>query len=369
MGTEPLALLGSRSWQDVRHGVEELGDALSQRALSAERRAAIEARLLDLVDHESWQVRVALARALRHLEHESLAVALAKLATDENPYVRKAASQSRARRFEVSKSEVLREREEAVWRRVLGRLQSQHGNSAREAAVRAAEKYTEFIVRATNHEVRKVIAPLDSALTKLLGELESPRFDRLRGLERAQRVKTRFDLLRTILDSLEQFVTEVKPAFQRERLADVLAEAVDLVRERGPDGTRLRARLDVKPAALEVDLHRVRLVLAFSNLIQNALEAYDEGAAAPLAIKARVDARREKATITFTDKGRGMSAQGLKDAFHLYASTKSRGGGFGLPFARKVVETEHRGSIHLASSTKGTTVTVVLPLPRKEVES
>src|SRR5207302_2026840 len=121
------------------------GDALAQSSIGEKRRDEIERRLVALGDHENSQVRVALARAFQHLRTESIQVALAKLVADENPYVRKAAAQSTARRVEVSRSELLRENEEIFWQRVLGKLQAQHGNAAREAACHAAEKYTEFI--------------------------------------------------------------------------------------------------------------------------------------------------------------------------------------------------------------------------------
>ena len=44
-----------------------------------------------------------------------------------------------------------------------------------------------------------------------------------------------------------------------------------------------------------------------------------------------------------------MSEEALQDVFNLYASKKPEGLGFGLPLARKIIETEHRGSVRLAS--------------------
>jgi signal transduction histidine kinase len=71
--------------------------------------------------------------------------------------------------------------------------------------------------------------------------------------------------------------------------------------------------------------------------------------------------------VSFTGGGCGMSEEALGDAFTLYGSTKPYGTGFGLPLAKKIVETEHKGSIRLASAKgEGTTVTVVLPIEQDE---
>jgi signal transduction histidine kinase len=367
---ERLALLESKDWTVVRDLVEELGDELARSSQAQLGRAEIESRLVALADHESWQVRVALARAFQHLRHESIQLALSRLASDENPYVRKAAAQSTARRVEVSRSHVLREKDEVLWQRVLGKLQAQHGNAAREAACRAAEKYTELIVRATHHEIVKTVGPLDAALTRLVDALERPKVDRVRCLQSAKRVQTRFALLFEILESLDSFVREVTPVFHKEDLADMLEESIALIRERGPEERhRLRVALDV-PAGLTIDAHRVRLVFAFSNLVLNALEAYEPPRVARLRIRARANDDPGNVAITFADKGCGMSDDVAANAFRLFETTKPNGGGFGLPFARKIFETEHRGAIRISSRPgKGTTMTVVLPLAQEESRS
>ena len=118
---------------------------------------------------------------------------------------------------------------------------------------------------------------------------------------------------------------------------------------------------------LRVEAHRHRLLQAFSNIIQNAFEAYD-GLAIPgkLQVGAHLDGER-RVVISFADDGCGMSEEALRDAFQLYSSGKSYGTGFGLPLAKKIVESEHGGSIRLASTKgKGTTVTVALPLEQED---
>jgi two-component system, NtrC family, sensor kinase len=147
----------------------------------------------------------------------------------------------------------------------------------------------------------------------------------------------------------------------------MVEEALSLVRDRmrdkgGPLAVEVAVERDVR-----VEAHRHRLLQAFTNVIQNAFEAYD-GLAIPgkLQIGSRPDGER-RVVVTFADDGCGMSEEALRDAFQLYASKKPEGTGFGLPLAKKIIEAEHGGSVHLASQKgKGTTVTVVLPLDQED---
>jgi signal transduction histidine kinase len=257
---------------------------------------------------------------------------------------------------------LLTERDEALWQRLLGKVLSQHGEVAREAACRAAEKYTEYVIRATNHEAMKALGPLEVALTNLIAGLERPKFDRGRCLERARLAQRRLNLLLEILESLERFVTEVTPVHRPENLKDMLREAAALVRERAPKGRRLKVKLDV-PRGLVLDAHRVRLVLAFANLLQNALEAYgDRTGSAPVTVSVKSDDSARTISLSFRDNGRGFSEGGLAQAFRIYATTKPRGLGFGLAFTRRVVEVEHRGGISIKSREgEGATIKITLP--------
>ncbi len=117
---------------------------------------------------------------------------------------------------------------------------------------------------------------------------------------------------------------------------------------------------------LRIDAHRHRLLQAFTNIVQNAYEAYDRPRTrGRIEIAAR--RRGEHVAIRFADNGCGMSEEARCDAFKLYSTKKPDGTGFGLPLAKKIVETEHRGSIELVSEKGGgTTVTVVLPIAQED---
>ena len=181
------------------------------------------------------------------------------------------------------------------------------------------------------------------------------------------RARDRLRLLTAIVDSLRDLTADVTPEFHGESLREIVEEAVSLVKDRVHAKDK-DLHVDVNiDAELRLDAHRHRLLQAFSNIIQNACEAYD-GTSVTRSI--RIDARPEvdqHVVVAFVDRGCGMSEEALRDACQLYSSKKPDGTGFGLPLAKKIIETEHGGSVKLTSAKgEGTTVTVVLPIEQED---
>ena len=69
--------------------------------------------------------------------------------------------------------------------------------------------------------------------------------------------------------------------------------------------------------------------------------------------------------IHFTDQGKGMDKEEMKDAFRPFYSDFNEGTGLGLSIAQRIVEL-HRGRILIESEpNKGSTFTVELPVQLK----
>ncbi len=365
---EVMAALAATAWTDVRDAVERAGDLLRAGVLDDAGVARIGGRFVELADHPKWEVRKAVAGALQHLRHETFHAALARLLKDDNAYVRDAAQRGLARRTELTRANILAEQHGDLLTRWLSDLEARHGPRARKDALRVAEKYAELLVREARHEIVKVIAPLDVTLLNLENSLEwRGRIDREANLKHVGRARARLRLLTAIIDSLRDITAEVTPDFHGEDLREMIEEAVALVKDRMQrKGGQVEVEVTVD-RDLRIDAHRHRLLQAFSNIVQNAFEAYD-GLPGPgkIQIGARLD-EGQRVVISFADGGCGMSEEALRDAIQLYSSKKPEGTGFGLPLAKKIVESEHQGSIVLASQKgEGTTVTVVLPVEQEE---
>lgn len=364
---EILTALASPNWIIVRRAVEDAGDLLRAGAPPEAIVAEIGGRFVDLAGHMKWEVRKAVADTIQHLRHETFHAALAKLLTDDNAYVRDAAQRSAARRTELTRADILKEQHGDLLLSWLSDLEARHGPRARQDALRVAEKYAELLVREARHEIVKVISPLDVSLLNLENGLGRARVDREACLKHVVRARERLRLLTAVVDSLQELTAEVTPEFHGEDLREIVEEAVALVKDRMHSN---ESRLEVEVAIdsdWRIDAHRHRLLQAFSNIIQNAYEAYngipvDNGAI-------RIEAGPEgdnHVVIAFIDRGCGMSEEALRDACQLYSSKKPGGTGFGLPLAKKIIETEHGGSVKLTSTKgEGTTVTVVLPIEQE----
>ena len=139
-----------------------------------------------------------------------------------------------------------------------------------------------------------------------------------------------------------------------------MEDAVSLVLDAQPG--KARPSIDIQvDAAVGAEVSRARLVQAFTNVVENAIESYDEGR--PLKpIIVRATSEEGRVAISIEDSGCGMSEEALKDAPVLFATSKPNGTGFGLPLAIKIIESEHGGHLTLESvKGRGTVVRVVLP--------
>lgn len=126
-------------------------------------------------------------------------------------------------------------------------------------------------------------------------------------------------------------MTVVRPLTQVVRPTDTAECAHDAVRAaRVAAGTRVRVDLDVEPAL--VDLDATELCVALRCLIENAVEAMEDGGVATVAVR-RTDG---EVVIEVTDTGpgfgAGMSDRGLEPFF----TTKTGHRGLGLNIAQRI---------------------------------
>lgn len=99
---------------------------------------------------------------------------------------------------------------------------------------------------------------------------------------------------------------------------------------------------------------------AFANLVQNALQAQQDGGAISFSASRNADS----VYITVSDAGHGID-EAIKDRIFLpFFTTKEKGTGLGLALVHRIVES-HGGSIELDSGGKGTTFRLSLPLRRE----
>jgi signal transduction histidine kinase len=219
------------------------------------------------------------------------------------------------------------------------------------------DRYLQMMQRGIAHEVRNPLGGMELYCDILSDELAArpellPHVDKIR-----HEIKTLDAVVNEFLDFTKDQVAEKKPVELREFLADLLmfyaglAETQNVIIEKHLDQPNAAAVFD--PDLLRRALH---------NLLLNAIQAMPDGG------RLRVEVRCRAGVLEFViaDTGKGIPAAIRDSVFAPFFTTKEKGTGLGLPFARKIVESLG-GELTLASDEgAGTQVTIRLPQPAAE---
>ena len=208
------------------------------------------------------------------------------------------------------------------------------------------------------HELRNPLGAIKNAVYFLNMALEAPGPD----------VKETLALLNKEVAASERIISSLLdfdhagPTVRRE--ADINALVLDgLSRTNVPDNVEVARQLDEALPTILADPDR--LVLAFANIILNAVQAMPEGGR--LVLKSHSPAPGW-AVVDFTDTGPGISKENLPKVFEPLFTTKARGIGLGLALTKTLVEA-HGGAIEVQGEVgKGAAFTVKLPVCGEEKE-
>ncbi|MEI7811844.1 MAG: ATP-binding protein [Ignavibacteria bacterium] len=117
-------------------------------------------------------------------------------------------------------------------------------------------------------------------------------------------------------------------------------------------------KLSVSSSDAEIFADSSQLKQVMINLIQNAIDAVDEGGT----IQVESFQNKQHLIIQVTDNGKGILHEHLKKIFDIYFTTKSNGNGLGLSIVNQIINA-HNGTIKAESNkTTGTIFTIELPM-------
>ena len=202
------------------------------------------------------------------------------------------------------------------------------------------------------HEVRNPLAGIKGAVQVLMsrraaGDPELPVMGD---------IVARIDSLGDLINDLMVFARPRPPQPAVVELRPLIREAVDMLR-RDPAGAALDVAVEGPAIILTADPDLVRATLL--NLLLNAAQAMNGQGR----ITVSVTRRAETCVIRVSDTGPGIEPAIRDQVFEPFFTTKARGGGLGLPIARRTAEL-HGGAVTLECPREGgTTVTLTLPVP------
>jgi signal transduction histidine kinase len=344
-------------------------------ALGDGNRSEAAIRLVDtLAADPKWEVRTDVADLLVSLPDDHFARVAAGLCADTNSFVRKAAERAldRRRRGQKAASRVRREFDQIHSQ--YEAFEKMHGKLAAQRSRKIAERLFDHLIGATVHEMRGILTPLKAGTASLLHHLDDGVMDQAKLRRRLLPIADRLAFLERLIDDMRAYSQSPVLERRRERLSDLVAEALTMVRDnlQAKDCNTECIQVHVAvPAKITLDISRHQVVVAIRNVVKNAFESFADGPhdLRPGRIGIRVQTIGEEAVeIVVEDTGMGIAEEDLQEILQFIPgkSTKRNWGtGFGLPIAKRNVAL-HGGSLAIESNEdKGTRVTIVLPVQQQ----
>jgi signal transduction histidine kinase len=212
------------------------------------------------------------------------------------------------------------------------------------------------------HEIRNPLTAIRSTVQHLLGYFDesSPRRALMEG------VISEVDRIDRTVDGLLSFTrhNDFKP--EKVALGELVDESLLLVRT---EASKLAVEIIWSPPEIEIctmgDVAQLKQVLL--NLMLNALEAISGGGQLHISVDAiteqdRPSGERTFATVVIRDSGCGIPAEVLNKILNPFFTTKESGTGLGLFISQSIIQ-RHGGEIEISSiEGGGTTVELRLPL-------
>jgi two-component system phosphate regulon sensor histidine kinase PhoR len=235
-------------------------------------------------------------------------------------------------------------------------------------ATRALQVKTDFVANAS-HELRTPIASLRIAVDTLaaIGDEDPAMRERLLGVVASSTARLE-EMVRDLLDLSRLEGADQKPSLAPVSFAGIAAELTELYKE-ACAARKLEIRAELDPALEGFESDRALLVLALSNLLDNATKFAFEGTAVRLVgrLLPGKDGRRV-ARLEVIDKGIGIPLDQQQRVFERYyqveaarTGTKRRGTGLGLAIVKHALK-QLGGTVRLESVwQEGTRMIVEVP--------
>jgi PAS domain S-box-containing protein len=174
--------------------------------------------------------------------------------------------------------------------------------------------------------------------------------------------------LETMIQRVEEFVLIPRPAFRREKIQEVVDAALQTI-SKVATAKGVCVNLDTEALKGEGGLFidKGLVIKALSHIFENSLEAITRRPLGKDRATLNVGLFEDKETvgISISDNGEGIAKENLGRIFDPFFSTQPDRVGFGLTFAKRVVE-EQGGKIWVKSELgKWTVITISFPRDRR----
>lgn len=197
------------------------------------------------------------------------------------------------------------------------------------------------------HELRNPMAVISGYLNLLTKKADPA------GRETIRNITKEINGMNRIIGDLLTFARPASLNRVKVNIKEMLEGCLATVLQASGTGLRVETAVNIEAVTASVD--EVLMRQAFTNLIQNAVEAMPEGGTLTIKVE-----KTKELKIMIHDTGAGVPEENMKKIFLPFFTTKDRGVGLGLALVHKII-LSHGGRIEAESDEKGTTFTVILP--------
>jgi PAS domain S-box-containing protein len=208
-----------------------------------------------------------------------------------------------------------------------------------------------------SHELRNPLGVVDSSVYYLKTKLKDTD-EKVQ--EHLDRIKSSVASATAIIESLLNLTRMKEPQRQKLDLITVTADAINA--SKVPAKVNVARNFPDREVLVNADWED--FLMAFKNIVKNAVEAMDGEGTLTVTIQMTDDGQAE---VSFVDTGAGIATEDLERVFQPLFSTKAKGIGFGLSIAKMVID-KHGGTIG-AKSEPGKGATIIIQLPLYEGEN
>lgn len=213
------------------------------------------------------------------------------------------------------------------------------------------------------HEIKNPLTPMKLNLQHLQRRLQQnpsnqeelrPQIEKL-----THNIIEQIESLNKIATDFSKFAKPIREPFKMIELNELISSVAELY----SNNDQVQIHLQVPDSPVRVVGVADELRRVFINLIKNGIEAMNNSGILLLEMNRQGD----KASVTITDKGKGIEPEYRDKIFVPNFSTKSSGTGLGLAITKQIIEA-HNGSINFTSETgKGTSFKVILPVSKNNL--
>ena len=202
-----------------------------------------------------------------------------------------------------------------------------------------------------SHELRNPLGTIHASSVALRQLLKGVRPEARSALQRIERNVQRCT---RIIDELLSFAQQRQLELEEMDVAvwlDAVLDEIEVPRE-------VSVERDFSPN-VSARLASERLRQAIVNVVNNAVQSFDEGAAGTVQVSLRT--AESRAVIAVHDDGPGMDSHTVARIFEPLFSTRTFGVGLGMPLVKRIME-QHGGNVEVTSEPGvGSTVSLWLP--------